>query len=82
VSLPPTKNAKIDRNKLKKAIAQSNLEMEKYVTTGFMPIFGYQLVCYSPTVNKEEEEPTIKKRDVKETLYNSIMKKRDGSDFS
>jgi hypothetical protein len=82
VTLPPTKNAKIDRNKLKKAIAQSNLEMEKYVTTGFMPIFGYQLVCYSPTVNKEEEEPTMKKSDVKETLYNSIMKKRDGSDFS
>lgn len=54
ITLPPTKNAKIDKNLLRKAIAQSSIEMEKYITTGFMPIFGYQLVCYSPVVASEE----------------------------
>lgn len=43
--------------------------MEKYVTQGMIPIFGYPNVLYSPIGEKEEAS-------IEKALCNSIMKRR------
>ena len=47
-TLPPTANAKVDKVKLKQYLAKASFELEKNITSGNMPVFGYPLVCFSP----------------------------------
>lgn len=51
-AVPPTAEAKVDKQKLQILFAKNSDEMDKYIECGHMPVFGYPLVCYSPT-NKD-----------------------------
>ena len=47
-SLPPTANAKLDRQMLKALLAKSNFDMDKCIERGEVPAFGFPVVCFSP----------------------------------
>ena len=47
-SVPPTANAIINQEELKKQIAIGSVQMDNCIEKGINPIFGYPLVLYSP----------------------------------
>jgi hypothetical protein len=68
-SLPNTGKGKVDKVKLKSLLARSSVEMEKCVDTGYMPVFGYPPLCFSPVGSKKEIKDKFWKR-----LYDNTMK--------
>ena len=57
ITCPPTGgNPNIDISQLKKAIARGNLELERNVTRGSMPVFGYPVVHFEGSDDYNEHE--------------------------